>query len=220
MGRRTARRLPCIGTAPSLCRYLETGKDTADTEVDKDKNGFMVPRERPAAVLGITERVRTGHGTMYVTVNFDEDNRPFELFTAIGKAGGSEPAHLEGLSRLVTLCLRSGVDPNAIIYHLSGITSEPVWDNGVLIRSAEDGVAHVLRRHLKGLNSPGTASLESDGFGAAGTIHHTEVFRTQCRVCLRCAAKWRLPEVPGACRASGRLHPLPRMRLYEVRVDR
>ena len=149
-------------------QVLETGKDTADTEVDKDKNGFMVPRERPAAVLGITERVRTGHGTMYVTVNFDEDNRPFELFTAIGKAGGSEPAHLEGLSRLVTLCLRSGVDPNAIIYHLSGITSEPVWDNGVLIRSAEDGVAHVLRRHLKGLNSPGTASMESDGAAQLG----------------------------------------------------
>ena len=149
-------------------QVLETGKDTADTEVDKDKNGFMVPRERPAAVLGITERVRTGHGTMYVTVNFDEDNRPFELFTAIGKAGGSEPAHLEGLSRLVTLCLRSGVDPNAIIYHLSGITSEPVWDNGVLIRSAEDGVAHVLRRHLKGLNSPGTVSMESDGAAQLG----------------------------------------------------
>ena len=72
-------------------QVLETGKDTANTEVDKDKNGFMVPRERPAAVLGITERVRTGHGTMYVTVNFDEDNKPFELFTAIGKAGGSEP---------------------------------------------------------------------------------------------------------------------------------
>ena len=149
-------------------QVLETGKDTADTEVDKDKNGFMVPRERPAAVLGITERVRTGHGTMYVTVNFDEDNRPFELFTAIGKAGGSEPAHLEGLSRLVTLCLRSGVDPNAIIYHLSGITSEPVWDNGVLIRSAEDGVAHVLRRHLNGLNSPGAASMESDGAAQLG----------------------------------------------------
>lgn len=149
-------------------QVLETGKESDDNEVNKDKNGFMVPRERPAAVLGITERVRTGHGTMYVTVNFDESNKPFELFTAIGKAGGSEPAHLEGLSRLVTLCLRAGVDPNAIIYHLSGITSEPVWDNGVLIRSAEDGVAHVLRRHLNGLNSPGTSGIESDGAAQLG----------------------------------------------------
>ncbi|MYE54655.1 MAG: hypothetical protein F4X34_05605 [Chloroflexi bacterium] len=150
-------------------QVLETGKEAdTDEEVITDKNGFMVPRERPAAVLGITERVRTGHGTMYVTVNFDESNKPFELFTAIGKAGGSEPAHLEGLSRLVTLCLRSGVDPNAIIYHLSGITSEPVWDNGVLIRSAEDGVAHVLRRHLNGLNSPGTSGMESEGAAQLG----------------------------------------------------
>ena len=149
-------------------QVLETGKEADANEVNKDKNGFMVPRERPAAVFGITERVRTGHGTMYVTVNFDESNKPFELFTAIGKAGGSEPAHLEGLSRLVTLCLRSGVDPNAIIYHLSGITSEPVWDNGVLIRSAEDGVAHVLRRHLNGLNSPGTSGIESDGAAQLG----------------------------------------------------
>ena len=149
-------------------QVLETGKDAAEDDLNKDKNGFLVPRERPASVLGITERVRTGHGTMYVTVNFDDDNKPFELFTAIGKAGGSEPAHLEGLSRLVSLCLRSGVDPNAIIYHLSGITSEPVWDNGVLIRSAEDGVAHVLRRHLNGPNNPGLSSMKSDGAAQLG----------------------------------------------------
>ena len=149
-------------------QVLETGKDAGEDDLNKDKNGFLVPRERPASVLGITERVRTGHGTMYVTVNFDDDNKPFELFTAIGKAGGSEPAHLEGLSRLVSLCLRSGVDPNAIIYHLSGITSEPVWDNGVLIRSAEDGVAHVLRRHLNGPNKPGLSSMKSDGAAQLG----------------------------------------------------
>ena len=156
-------------------QVLETGKDsdaadTAATEEDAntDKNGFLVPRSRPAAVLGITERVRTGHGTMYVTVNFDSDNKPFELFTAIGKAGGSEPAHLEGLSRMVSLCLRSGIDPNAIIYHLSGITSEPMWDNGVLIRSAEDGVAHVLKKHLNGPNNPGESSAESDGAAQLG----------------------------------------------------
>ncbi|MDE2688167.1 MAG: adenosylcobalamin-dependent ribonucleoside-diphosphate reductase [Chloroflexota bacterium] len=155
-------------------QVLETGKDsdTADDAVaedaNMDKNGFLVPRERPTAVLGITERVRTGHGTMYVTVNFDNDNKPFELFTAIGKAGGSEPAHLEGLSRMVTLCLRSGIDPNAIIYHLSGITSEPMWDNGVLIRSAEDGVAHVLKKHLNGPNNPGESGAKSDGAAQLG----------------------------------------------------
>ena len=149
-------------------QVLETGKDAADEETGTDENGFLAPRERPASVLGVTERVRTGHGRMYVTLNFDEDGKPFELFTAIGKAGGSEPAHLEGLSRMVSLCLRSGIDPDAIIEQLSGITSEPVWDSGVLIRSAEDGVAHVLRRHLNGPNKPGIASMSSDSAAQLG----------------------------------------------------
>ena len=127
-------------------QVLETGKDT---QADADGANDLFPRQRPTAVYGVTERVSTGHGTMYVTLNFDDGGKPFELFTAIGKAGGSEPAHLEGLSRMVSLCLRSGISPDAIVEQLSGITSEPVWDNGVLIRSAEDGVAHVLRRHLK-----------------------------------------------------------------------
>ena len=149
-------------------QVLETGKDTDEDEADMDENGFLVPRDRPTAMLGITEKVSTGHGTMYVTLNFDDNDKPFELFTAIGKAGGSEPAHLEGLSRMVSLCLRSGIAPNVIIEQLSGITSEPVWDNGVLIRSAEDGVAHVLRRHLNGRNKPGLASMSSDSVAQLG----------------------------------------------------
>ena len=149
-------------------QVLETGKDASDDEASMDENGFLVPRDRPSAMLGITEKVSTGHGTMYVTLNFDDNDKPFELFTAIGKAGGSEPAHLEGLSRMVSLCLRSGIAPNVIIEQLSGITSEPVWDSGVLIRSAEDGVAHVLKRHLNGRNKPGLASMNSDSVAQLG----------------------------------------------------
>ena len=136
-------------------------------EATHDRNGYLVPRERPDAVIGITEKVRTGHGTMYVTVNFDENEEPFEIFTAIGKAGGSEPAHLEGLSRMASLCLRANVDPDSVIHHLSGITSEPVWDKGTLIRSAEDGIAHVLTWHRNGINNPGKngASAEAQQIG-------------------------------------------------------
>ena len=153
-------------------QVLETGKDAA---AEPEADAILFPRIRPTAVLGVTERVSTGHGKMYVTLNFDEDNKPFELFTAIGKAGGSEPAHLEGLSRMVSLCLRSGIDPNVIIEQLSGITSEPVWDQGVLIRSAEDGVAHVLKRHLNGPNKPGAANMNSGSAAQLGLFASPQI---------------------------------------------
>ena len=97
---------------------------------------------------GITDRVRTGHGTLFVTVNFDEQGRPFEVFSTSGKAGGCDAAHLDGLSRLISLALRSGIDPAQVVDQLRGTTCCPVWDGGTLVRSAEDAVALVLSRHI------------------------------------------------------------------------
>lgn len=113
-------------------------------------NDYFGARVRPAQAPGITVEVQTAGGTMFVTVNVDEHKRPFEVFLRIGKAGEVEYAHLEGLGRMVSYCLRIGGDPDGVINHLKGITSEPVWDKGALIRSAEDGVAYVLNRIMTG----------------------------------------------------------------------
>ncbi len=110
--------------------------------------GYRTPRDRPQTTHGITERVRTGHGNMYVTVNFDEDNKPFELFGTLGKAGGCDSAQLEAISRLVSLALRSGIDPQHVIEQLRGITCCPAWDSGTLVRSSPDAVALALERHV------------------------------------------------------------------------
>ena len=108
--------------------------------------GGLVPRQRPQAVQGVTERIRTGHGNIYVTINFDEAGRPFEVFTALGKAGSSDSAQLEAVARLTSMALRAGVDPEEVIAQLRGITDEPTWDQGVLVRSAPDALAHALAR--------------------------------------------------------------------------
>ena len=123
-------------------QVLETGAETAEQHL-------LVPRQRPTVVRGITERVRTGHGTMFVTVNVDEKGHPFEVFSTSGKAGGCEAAHIDGLSRLISLALRSGVDPTQVVEQLKGTTCCPIWDGGTLVRSAEDAVALVLARRLE-----------------------------------------------------------------------
>ena len=85
---------------------------------------------------------------MYVTINFDSEAAPFEVFNALGKAGGCDSAQLEAISRLVSLSLRSGIDPEAVIEQLKGITCCPAWDRGVLVRSAPDAVALSLEQAL------------------------------------------------------------------------
>ena len=118
---------------------------------------MLVERQRPSVIRGITERVRTSRGNLFVTVNYDDDGSPFEVFASLGKAGSAESAHLEAITRLATMALRAGVDPNEIIKHLKGITDEPVWDGGTLVRSAPDAVALVLSRHL-GTDAAGEVS--------------------------------------------------------------
>ena len=127
-------------------QVLETGGELGTAETPQQH--LLVPRQRPASVQGVTDRVRTGHGNMYVTVNFDEDGHPFEVFTTVGKAGGCDSANLDAICRLVSMALRSGVDPSEVVEQLKGITCCPVWDSGILVRSAPDAVALALSHHL------------------------------------------------------------------------
>lgn len=137
-------------------QVLSTGNGAQEAETDSPIDaddpdavkiiglGQRVPRRRPRQIHGITERVRTGHGNMYVTVNMDADGLPFEVFGAMGKAGGCDAALLEAVSRLVSLALRAGIEPSEVTRQLRGITCCPAWDNGVLVGSGPDAVALVL----------------------------------------------------------------------------
>ena len=137
--------------------YRDGSKPTQVLEVPGSKEReqqaeptVRVPRERPKSIRGVTERMRTAHGNAYVTINFDEEGHPFELFTQIGKAGSTDAAYLEAVSRLVSLVLRSGIPAVEVVEQLRGITSEPIWDEGKLVLSAPDAVAQVMAKHALG----------------------------------------------------------------------
>ena len=127
----------------------EEPETEAAPDVREAVQRLLVERQRPPVIRGVTERVRTGQGNLFVTVNYDEDGRPFEIFSTLGKAGSTDSAQLEAISRLTTLALRAGVDPDQLVQHLRGITDNPVWDAGTLVRSAPDAVALVLSRHIR-----------------------------------------------------------------------
>ncbi len=108
----------------------------------------LIPRDRPISLPSITDKIKTGLGNLYVTITFLND-KPFEVFTSIGKSGYSTMADAEAIGRLISLALRSGVDPREVILQLKGIGgSEPVFTEGGLVQSIPDAVAKVLERHL------------------------------------------------------------------------
>ena len=107
------------------------------------------PRQRPAVTTGITERINTGEGKIYVTINEDEHGI-CEVFSTIGKAGGNAAAQSEAISRLISIALRSGVDPQELIRELKGISGpNPVWENGELILSTPDAIGKAIERYVQ-----------------------------------------------------------------------
>lgn len=119
------------------------------------------PRLRPKDTFGVTHRIRTGEGTLYITINHDEDGL-CEIFTTIGKAGGNAAAQAEAISRLISLSLRSGMDVTEIIKQLKGISGpNPVWENGQLILSTPDAIGKALEQHMSDFNKDLTEEKES-----------------------------------------------------------
>ncbi len=188
-------------------QVLSTGETGKEEEAGAEATVHASPRQRPQSIRGVTERVRTGHGNMYITVNFDEQDRPFEVFGNLGKAGGCDSAQLEAISRLVSLALRSGIGPEAVLEQLRGITCCPAWDEGTLVRSGPDAVALALERHTHG-ESPGrsqradravqmkfTPEVVANGNGNGNGLvsarrcpdcNTAVIFQEGCLMCLSC----------------------------------
>jgi ribonucleoside-diphosphate reductase alpha chain len=134
------------------------------------------PRARKDVIHGSTRKVRTGCGNLYVTVNEDEEGNLFEIFNQIGKAGGCAASQSEAIGRLVSLALRTGVEPEDIVRQLKGISCHtPVWYQEGKILSCADAVAKALEWHLQEKRvSPKVASpLE----GKASSSHLDEQIR-------------------------------------------
>ena len=145
-----AYRLGCKGVTV----YRDASRDAQVLNLGTERRvqeGKRVPKPRAEVTRGITRRMMTGCGKLYVTINEDEEGRPFEVFNQMGKAGGCAASQSEAIGRLVSLALRSGIEPEQIIKQLQGISCHsPIWQHGVKILSCADAVAKALEWYLEG----------------------------------------------------------------------
>ncbi len=153
------------------------------------RSGTRSPRGRPPVIHGTTRKISTGCGSLYVTVNQDEHG-PFEIFSQMGKAGGCSASQSEAISRLVSLALRSGISPEAVVKQLKGISCHlHAWQNGSKTLSCSDAIAKAIEMYVKGTDT----IVKSSPDDAAGVLplmcpecgnvtKHTE----GCVVCVSC----------------------------------
>lgn len=123
-------------------QVLNVGSDK-EKVTEKAKNGIS-PRKRPEIISGTTQKIETGCGHLYITINSD-NNGAFEVFTQMGKVGGCASAQLEAIARLISLCLRSNINLDSLIRQLQGIRCpSPMWHKGKRITSCGDAIAKAL----------------------------------------------------------------------------
>ena len=169
----------------------------------KEERKEAAPRPRPAVVRGVTRKIATGCGNLYVTMNEDEHGL-FEVFARLGKAGGCADAQLEAVGRLVSLCLRSGVKPNDIIKQLKAIRCpNPLLARGGPVLSCPDAIAKALEDHIKGREKiqPARLDLFEEGkkeviepvamtekapVGVCPDCGSPLVYEEGCRICKQC----------------------------------
>lgn len=144
-------------------QVLSTGKTKTEQKVQSLPAGHtgtefiepktehkIIPKKRPEVIKGTTRLMKTGCGNLYVTINEDEDGNLFELFTQMGKAGGCASSQAEAIGRLVSLALRSNIEPEELVKNLKGISCHsPAWANGGKISSCSDAISKAIERYTE-----------------------------------------------------------------------
>ena len=146
----------------------------------------IAPRARPKVTRGVTERVNTGCGNMYVTINFDEQG-VCEAFATLGKAGGCAAAQLEATSRLISNALRCGLDLGAIVKNLRGIRCPSTsWEQGKAVMSCADAIAGVLEKYVGDAETTGRKVQVVGPSGQCPECGGGLIHQEGCSICTSC----------------------------------
>ncbi len=102
-------------------------------------------------LAGLTIRVETPDGTLFVTISEDESGKPVAIWLHMGKTGAAVTAWAQAMSRMMTLALDKGATVNDIASELSNHTSDKsrTQKNGIVVRSGIEGVFYALMQYKR-----------------------------------------------------------------------
>jgi ribonucleoside-diphosphate reductase alpha chain len=176
-------------------QVLTTGKSGQGGATAADlRHGEIEPRPRPTVTVGRTEKIKTGCGNLYVTINADEQGL-CEVFTSMGKSGGCAASQSEALSRMISMSLRAGVDPEAVVRQLRGIRCPtPTWAEGGKVLSCADAVGIALEHFI---------GWQETGEMPTAVIKNTNALDNLAGACPECGSSLEHESGCAVCRACG-----------------
>jgi ribonucleoside-diphosphate reductase alpha chain len=164
---------------------LPTTPGPQEVEVVKHFSLAEARNGRPRTLSGVTKKLQTGHGPMYVTMNDDEFG-PRECFVILGKPGGTAAAFSDALGRMISLAMTHGATPAEIVHQLRGIQDgHPAGVGPSAVLSVPDGVARAMAEHYLVEEGPAEAR-ELPIIGACPDCGSGLTRQEGCVVCHSC----------------------------------
>jgi ribonucleoside-diphosphate reductase alpha chain len=163
--------------------------------------GHVKPIDRPDRLDGFTAAKETPVGKLFLTLN-SVNGHPVELFAQIGKAGSDISAFTEAIARLMSIALRSGIDPQEVADQLLGIGgSRSIGFGPNRIRSVPDAIGQFLDEYLN--QSAGESEAEHEEKGPVQDVLPLAPGK-KFSLCPQCGT-WNLVHVEGClkCLACG-----------------
>ncbi len=141
---------------------------------------------RPNELKGVTKKLATGHGPMYVTMNDDEFGSR-ECFVILGKPGGTAAAFSDALGRMVSLAMTHGAPPVEIVKQLRGIQDgHPTGFGPKAVLSVPDGVAKAMAEHYLSDGVAGATVPHLPIVGSCPECSGELSHESGCEVCHSC----------------------------------
>jgi ribonucleoside-diphosphate reductase alpha chain len=101
----------------------------------------------------MTQEMICGCGSIYVTINEDDNKDPYEVFVNISKTGSCTNAITESIGRVISIALQGGAKLDKIFDTLIGIRCpRPTFHTdgrGENVLSCSDAIAKCIKNYLE-----------------------------------------------------------------------
>lgn len=144
-----------VDTLPEPTLAAKKAKDEQikiiTAKIKEEENKLPVPKEdplkRPRHLYGVTYKIPSGCGKLYVTIN-ERNGKPYEVFIQSGGSGGCEAGN-QALGRAISFALRTGGNIREIIKQLNKVKCPAALRNSKSEgKSCSDIVGKLLRESI------------------------------------------------------------------------